>query len=908
MRKGVLENSFLTADNAQYIARKFQQYKGGSSEVSKEWRLFFEQLNDDENAILLDLARGSKYEQASQSVASLVKNKTLDSDARDTELSLKAAALANAYRRWGHYSATLDPLGLLKIKKHPELSLSNRQIKEGDLDYPLKGFKIGRRNTLRGIIDQLSMVYCGNAAYEYMHIPNSDEVSWIQRRLETAPFALTHEDDVEIFEWLVKSELFETFLSKKFPGAKRFGLEGCDALIPVLHDLLTRAATDDLEKSVIGMAHRGRLNTLYNIIGRPLEELFAQFMGKYPDVSGMGDVKYHMGGQTDVTLHDKPLCVSLLYNPSHLEAVNPVVMGNVWAHQQLSAPNALGILVHGDAAFAGQGVNAETLLMSQVEGYSVGGMIHIITNNQIGFTASPSESRSTDYASDLAKSVNAPVFHANADDISACIFVSWLAYSYRKEFKKDVVIDLVGYRRNGHNEGDEPKFTQPAMYSQIRSHASVLAQYEALLIEKGVVSPEQAMTIRGEYFETLTRAFNAADTWKFPAQKTNKEPPSISRGISKKYFKRVADAISTPPEGFNLNPKIERLLKAREKMFESGENIDWATGELLAYGSLLTEGIPVRISGEDSIRGTFSHRHIGVCDQTTSKQVFPLNEMLDADVKVQVYNSILSEYGVMGFEYGVALGDSDRLVIWEAQFGDFSNGAQIMIDQFIASAETKWGQQNGIVLLLPHGMEGQGPEHSSARLERFLQLCAENNMCVATPTTPASMFHLLRRQALSSYKRPLIIMTPKSLLRHKYAVSLLTEFEEASSFKAVIDDKVVTKGSRRVVLCCGKIYYDLLETQPDDVAIIRIEELYPFPQQELAAVLKKHPKAEVIWCQEEPKNMGAWMHVYFQLQEMGVTSAYIGRSAASSPATGYSSVHSSEQSAIIQAALTIKKV
>jgi 2-oxoglutarate dehydrogenase E1 component len=921
MNKEISDSSFLNAENALYIAGIFKHYITDSSTVSPQWLSFFQQLDDNEKSVLLDLTRGSTYVKPTASVPSI--KSTLTTDVKETELSLKAATIADAYRRWGHYAATLDPLGLTPPKGHPGLDTKVHTLSESDLNQPIQGFKLGRRDTLRGIIEQLSTVYCDTSAYEYMHIPNMDEANWIKRRLETAPFALTNDDEIEIFEWLVKTEQFEHFLAKKFPGAKRFGIEGCDALIPILHDILTRAAADELGNAVIGMAHRGRLNTLYNIMGRPYEEVFAKFMNKSPsNHSGMGDVKYHVGGSVDVVLHDKPLHVSLLYNPSHLEAINPIVMGNVWAKQQDGTPNALGILVHGDAAFAGQGVNAETFLMSQVPGYTVGGMIHIITNNQVGFTASPSETRSTDYASDLAKSINAPVFHVNADDIESCIFVSWLAYSYRQEFKKDVVIDVIGYRRYGHNEGDEPSFTQPIMYGKIKTHPSVLTQYEAFLISKNTLTPSRASDIRQNYESQLVAAFDRASDYTFENYTShngrwkkihpNNHAHEPSTGVDESILKNIGNHLSTPPANSDLNSKIIRQLATRKQMMETGSNIDWATGELLAYGSLLTEGTPVRLSGEDCIRGTFSHRHVGLYDQTTNEVVFPVNQLPAATAKLCAFNSVLSEYGVMGFDYGVASSDPNRLVIWEAQFGDFVNGAQIIIDQFLASAETKWDLYNGLVLLLPHGLEGQGPEHSSARLERFLQLCADDNMRVANPTTPANMFHLLRRQVHSPNRKPLIVMTPKSLLRHKVAVSMLSDFSAGTSFKSVIDDKKHLKNASKhskIVLCTGKIYYDLLEnrTEDQDVALIRLEQLYPFPAQELGNILSQYSVTDVVWCQEEPKNMGAWTHVFFALNDMGIDIQYVGRAAAGSPSTGYTSVHQAEQSAIIKAALTLKR-
>lgn len=917
--KDFLETAFLNSENSLYIIEQFQRYLTKPSAVSGEWATFFENLHDDERLLLLDLSRGSTFvakPQAQNVPARGVVSGGASS--KDIELSLVASSLANAYRRWGHFSADLDPLGLLKPKGHKGLNAKINSLKEADLDAPIKGFKIGRRNTLRGMIEQLSSVYCQKVGFEYMHLPNMDEVEWIKRRLETAPFALTEDAEIEIYGQLVKAELFETFLSKKFPGAKRFGLEGCDALIPIFNDILTRAAADDLGSTVIGMAHRGRLNTLYNVMGRPLEELFALFKGKAPNSIGQGDVKYHMGASTDVILHDNPLHVSLLYNPSHLEAINPIVMGNIWSKQQEGQKDALGVLVHGDAAFAGQGVNAETFLMSQVKGYSVGGMIHVITNNQVGFTAAAAELKSSNYASDLAKSVDAPVFHVNADDIESCIFVSWLAYTYRQEFKKDVVIDLIGYRRNGHNEGDEPRFTQPVMYSKIKQHPSALSQYETFLINKQTLSVDKAKQIKEEYTRTLSAAFDAADAWEFPNFNKvggkwahvypNNHETLVETGVELAQLKQIGNHLSTPAEGIETNSKILRQLVARKDSIAAGNNIDWATGELLAYGSLLVEGVPVRISGEDAVRGTFSHRHVGVYDQSTNQPAFSINALPGAKAMLQAYNSVLSEYGVMGFDYGVSLANPNRLVIWEAQFGDFANGAQILIDQFLSAAESKWNIYSGLVLLLPHGLEGQGPEHSSARLERFLQLCANNNMRVINPTTPANIFHALRRQVCSPNRKPLVVMTPKSLLRHKLAVSELSEFEKGTSFKCVIQHAKKTLKPRKIVFCSGKVYYDLLESLTDDVPVqlVRVEQLYPFPAAEITDILKQHTGVEMVWCQEEPQNMGAWAHVYFEFKKLGAELSYVGRSAAPSPASGYNAVHQQEQLDIINSALSVK--
>lgn len=942
--------SFLNSQNAIYLLEIYSEYKRNPAGVPEDWVQFFQSLGDDLALLLADLESGnwsprSKRKsnnanpvsgESPETTSNLPKTKAEKHDPiapsitkensnaiHKGALVLKASSIAESYRNWGHFSANLDPLGLSDRPKHPTLNPEYHGIREEDMDVPILGFKIGRRDTIRGIIEQLSKVYCSQVGAEYTHIPNMEEVEWIKRRLETVPYAPTHKDKKEILEWLMKAELFENFLAKKFPGAKRFGLEGVDAFIPLMRNILIRAAYDECGSVVIGMAHRGRLNVLYNLIGLPYENIFAKFKGKAPEnILGSGDVKYHIGGSKDITLHDQSLNVSLMYNPSHLEAVNPVVAGNVHAKQEDGYPNAFGITVHGDAAFPGQGVNAETMLISQVEGYCSGGTIHIITNNQIGFTAEPKESRSTAYSSDLAKSINSPIFHVNADDAESVTFVSWLAYEYRKKFKKDVVIDLIGYRKHGHNEGDEPMFTNPVLYNKIKIHPSAMNKYAKKIEKQNIVLSDEFNTMQTEFLNTLEKAFEASNTysvklpewkvggWKEIKSSTEKSAEEFSTGVSKSLIKSIGTTLSTPPENFDLNKKIERQLLSRKEVVESGKGFDWAMGELLAFGTLLSEGYPVRLSGEDSVRGTFSHRHAGIYDQSTGNLVLPLQNSSEKKAKFTAFNSPLSEYAVMGYEYGVSLSNPNRLVIWEAQFGDFSNGAQIIIDQFIASGETKWNCMSGLVLMLPHGFEGQGPEHSSARIERFLQLCAEDNMRVVNPTTPANVFHALRRQIHSNYRKPLVMFTPKSLLRHKLAVSNMEDFTEESKFQSVIPDSL--KNAERVVFCSGKIYYDLLEARAahgldSKVALVRIEQLYPFPLDEIKSALKSHKNPQIIWCQEEPENMGAWQFVFHKLRDtLGDGLKYVGRKSAASPATGYGNIHAIEQNEIIEKALGLK--
>lgn len=939
--------SFLNSQNAIYLLETYTQYKKNPSSVAEDWVQFFQSLGDDLDLLLSDLESGNwsprsqrKINKANpfsgeeseatpkikkgaikeSSTASVTKAEEPSVTVYNGALVLKASSIAESYRNWGHFAANLDPLGLSDRPKHPTLNPEYHGIKEEDMDVPILGFKIGRRDTIRGIIEQLSKVYCSQVGSEYTHIPNMEEVEWIKRRLETVPYAPTHKDKKEILEWLMKAEMFENFLAKKFPGAKRFGLEGVDALIPLMRNILIRAAYDECGSVVIGMAHRGRLNVLYNLIGLPYENIFAKFKGKTPEnILGSGDVKYHIGGTQDLTLHDKSLNVSLMYNPSHLEAVNPVVAGNVRAKQEDGHPNAFGMTVHGDAAFPGQGVNAETMLISQVEGYCSGGTIHIITNNQIGFTAEPKESRSTAYSSDLAKSINAPIFHVNADDVESVTFVSWLAYEYRKKFNKDVVIDLIGYRKHGHNEGDEPMFTNPILYNKIKTHTSAMNIYAEKLQKQNVVLSSEFSAMQSEFSNMLEKAFEASDTyavklpewkvgkWKEMKANTEKSAQEFSTGVSKALIKSLGETLSTAPENFDLNKKIERQLLSRKEVLESGKGFDWAMGELLAFGTLLSEGYPIRLSGEDSVRGTFSHRHAGMYDQTKGNLVLPLQSATETKAKFTVLNSPLSEYAVVGYEYGVSLSNPNRLVIWEAQFGDFANGAQIIIDQFIASCETKWNCMSGLVLMLPHGFEGQGPEHSSARIERFLQLCAEDNMRVVNPTTPANVFHALRRQIHCNYRKPLVMFTPKSLLRHKLAVSNMEDFIEKSNFQSMILDNV--KDAKRVVLCSGKIYYDLFEARAanglnSQIALVRVEQLYPFPLDEIKSAISAHKNSQIIWCQEEPKNMGAWQFVFHELHDtLGSRIEYFGRKSAASPATGYGDVHAIEQNEIIKKAL-----
>jgi len=860
------------------------------------------------------------------------KANTLEQDAR----AIGVWRIINMYRMRGHVLADLDPLG--KEPKHnPELDLEYYGLSLWDLDREFYCGGLGGREkaTLREIIRLLRDTYCEHIGVEYMHLLDLEERKWLREHMESTANegVLTKDEKKEILHKLNQAMAFEEFLHKKYIGHKRFSLEGADSLIPMIHTMLESAGEHGVKKMYLGMAHRGRLNILVNIMNKPYHRVFAEFEGNIDpnSIQGSGDVKYHLGAKgTHKTKGGKEIELELMPNPSHLEAVNPVVEGAVRAiqdHMNEENPDKkiVPVLMHGDAAFAGQGVVAETLNMSQLEGYKTGGTIHIIINNQIGFTTLPKDGRSTEYASDLAKMILAPIFHVNGDRPEAAVYAIKMAMDYRQKFGKDVVIDLIGYRKHGHNEGDEPAFTQPGMYKEIKDHPPVRDIYTKKLVKKGELTEEETQAIFDEFDELLQEAFEDAKkspnleiTEDIMGRKETKQEnrakfPDTTYPADE--LKEIAVQINTVPKDFDANPKLLKQLAKRAEIVDKNEKkIDWGFAEALAFGSLLKSGVTVRLTGQDAERGTFSHRHAKLHGTETKQTFIPLNNLSDDQAPFYPYNSLLSEFAALGFEFGYSAAKQDALVVWEAQFGDFANGAQVQIDQFISSSEAKWGQKSAVVLNLPHGYEGQGPEHSSARLERFLQLCAEDNMQVMNLTTPAQYFHMLRRQALQENKKPAILMTPKSLLRHPMATSNTEELANGK-FEPYIRDEELTdpKKIERLVICSGKVYYDLLkyrqENEIDSVAIARLEQFYPFPDDDMMEQFKDFKNIkDIIWCQEEPKNMGGWFFVAPRIQEQlqdGQKLTYVGRQASASPAAGQKKIHDAEQQKLVEEALSI---
>ncbi len=951
--------SFLNGANAPYIAELYGRYIENPSSVDPGWASFFAELKDEAPLVLAN-ARGASWARRPSLISDTLKEGNggaaavaagpmaaraaalSAADVRAATLdSVRALMLIRVYRVRGHLMAKFDPLGLEGRKYHPELDPKTYGFSDADLDRPIFIDNVLGLETasLRQILEILKETYCGSIGVEFMHIQDSDQKTWIQQRIESirnqTDFTVTGK--CAILERLVEAEEFERFLHVKFTGTKRFGLDGGEATIPAIEQILKRGRQLGIEEVVMGMAHRGRLNVLATILKKPYVAIFSEFQGQaaYPDdVQGSGDVKYHLGTSADRVFDGDEIHLSLTANPSHLEAVDPVVLGKVRAKQtqwgDTQRSKVMGILIHGDAAIAGQGLAAETFELSELKGYRVGGTIHFIINNQIGFTTSPSYSRSSPYPSDVAKTVQAPIFHVNGDDPEAVVHVARIATEFRQEFKRDVVIDMFCYRRFGHNEADEPSFTQPIMYKTIAGHTTTRGLYAEKLVQQGVLSLSDVAAITEGCRAALSEAFEAAPTYKpnkadwlqgtWAGLKTligEEEQREDETAVSSDLLRAVGEAISAVPKGVNVNRKLLRLLDARRQMIESGEGIDWAMGEALAFGTLLAEGASVRLSGQDCGRGTFSQRHAVIVDQETEERYVPLNHISDSQGTFEVIDSPLAEASVLGFEYGYSVVEPDGLVLWEAQFGDFANGAQVIIDQFIASGESKWLRLSGLVMLLPHGFEGQGPEHSSARPERYLQLCAEDNMQVVNCTTPANYFHALRRQIRRNFRKPLIVFSPKSLLRHKMAVSTLADFGPGSRFHRVIPETATLAEDarvRRVVFCCGKVYYDLVKARQehdlDDVAIVRVEQLYPWPRLRVVDTIARYPAAQVIWCQEEPANMGAWtfvlprlINILDELKRDPVIPTYVGRRAAASPATGLSKTHEQEQRFLVEQAL-----
>ncbi|MET0155284.1 MAG: 2-oxoglutarate dehydrogenase E1 component, partial [Rickettsiales bacterium] len=855
----------------------------------------------------------------------------------------RAIMMIRAYRMRGHLHAKLDPLGIAQpIEDYNELSPASYGFTEVDYDRRIfidnvLGLEYA---TIPEMLEILDRTYCSTMGVEFMHISDPEEKAWLQERIEGADKEIRFTDTGKkaILQKLIEAEGFEQFIDVKYKGTKRFGLDGAESLIPALEQIVKRGGSLGMKEIVLGMAHRGRLNVLTKVMGKPYAALLAEFQGGQThfseDLVATGDVKYHQGVSSDRHFDGKKIHLSLSPNPSHLEAVNPVVAGRARArqnqHGDAERRQVLPILVHGDAAFAGQGVVWETLALGDLDGYTTGGTVHIIINNQIGFTTNPASARKSPYPADIAKGIHAPIFHVNGDEPESVVYVSRMALEFRQKFGKDVVVDVFCYRRYGHNEGDEPFFTQPRMYSAIAEHERPVEVYKKRLIEQGRLTEKEFDAMRDEFIAHLNAELDKATSYKndgadwFQGFWSDLTPPteqdifrSVHTGIDEALFTSLGERLSGVPEGYEVNKKLVKQLEQKREMLETGENIDWALAEGLAFASLLEEGNDVRVSGQDAVRGTFSHRHSAFVDQTTEKRYFPLKNLSKDQGNFEVIDSNLSEYAVLGFEYGYSLTDPNCLVIWEAQFGDFANGAQIMFDQFISSAEAKWLRFSGLTMLLPHGYEGQGPEHSSARLERFLQLCAENNMQVLNCTTPANFFHALRRQMKRNFRKPLIVMSPKSLLRHKECVSSKQDFLSDSGFLEVINDGKAQKKAgkiRKVVLCSGKIFYELRqgrdEEGKDDVAIVRVEQLYPFPQEQLKKICASYKNAEFVWCQEEPRNMGAWHFMDRRLEDVlrdvGAKHnrpIYAGRPDAASPAAGYPKIHNKRQKAVVTDAL-----
>ncbi|MFM9973904.1 MAG: 2-oxoglutarate dehydrogenase E1 component, partial [Beijerinckiaceae bacterium] len=872
-----------------------------------------------------------------------------------TRDSVRALMMIRAYRMRGHLHANLDPLGIEAKRDHEELHPTSYGFTEADWDRKIfidnvLGLEFA---TLREMLDILNRTYCSTIGYEFMHITDPAEKGWLQERIEgpDKEISFTKEGKRAILQKLVEAEGFEKFLDVKYTGTKRFGLDGGESVIPALEQIIKRGGNLGVKDIVMGMAHRGRLNILTQVMGKPHRALFHEFKGGSfapEDVEGSGDVKYHLGVSSDREFDGNTVHLSLTPNPSHLEIVNPVVLGKVRAKQDQYGCTrddrraVMPLLLHGDAAFAGQGVVAECFGLSGLKGHRTGGSVHVIINNQIGFTTYPRFSRSSPYPSDVAKMVEAPIFHVNGDDPEAVVFVAKVATEFRMRFQKPVVIDMWCYRRFGHNEGDEPSFTQPLMYRKIRSQKSTLEIYAQKLIGEGLITEGEVDKMKTDWRARLEAEHEAGQAYKpnkadwldgkwsglkAVASATNDEDARRGKtGLPLEALNRIGEALAKVPDGFNIHKTIQRFMDARKKMIETGEGIDWAMGEALAFGSLVDEGHRVRLSGQDSERGTFSSRHSVLTDQETEARYKPLNFIREGQGQYEVINSMLSEEAVLGFEYGYSLSEPNALTLWEAQFGDFANGAQVLFDQFISSGERKWLRMSGLVCLLPHGYEGQGPEHSSARLERFLQMCAEDNMRVANCTTPANYFHILRRQLKREFRKPLILMTPKSLLRHPRCKSVLAEFGPESAFQRWYHDdaerlpgspvKLAKDGKiRRVVLCSGKVYFDLLDEREkrglDDVYLLRVEQLYPFPLKSLAQELSRFKNADVVWCQEEPKNMGSWSFVesYLEwvLSQAGIKAKrprYIGRAAAAATATGLMSRHQEQLRAFLEEAFS----
>ncbi|MAZ44931.1 MAG: 2-oxoglutarate dehydrogenase E1 component [Legionellales bacterium] len=922
------DSSPFAGGNAAYLEDLFETYLTNPDSLPGHWQEFFRNLPGQG----IDKSHASIREAFAQLVKSPVTVSGASSDVEHERMQMRVRDLVHAYRLDGHVKAKIDPLKTITPPEVKELSLQFHGLSDADKSTT---FKVGdfagpAELTLAEIEKALNDTYCGSIGFETMHIVSTEERQWLQNQIEAGRGRQQYsaEKKKRILERLTAAEGLEKYLGAKYPGAKRFSLEGGDALAVMMDTVIHRCGDLGAKDMVIGMAHRGRLNVLVNSLGKKPSDLFSEFEGKYaPDLES-GDVKYHQGFSSDFKTKHGTMHASLAFNPSHLEIVTPVVIGSVRARQEARQDSTrnqvIPVAIHGDAAFAGQGVVMEVLNMSQTRGYRVGGTLHIVINNQVGFTTSnPDDARSTLYCSDVAKMIQAPIFHVNGDDPEAVLWATELAVDYRMKFNKDVVIDLTCYRRHGHNEADEPAMTQPQMYQFIRKHPTVRKLYADQLVRENVITEDDANAFVKRNREQLDKGENLALEL---LQKSGEVETAFnwrphlkqdwrwdgSTGVNAAELRQAGERLTTIPDNIQLHSRVQKLIGDRQKMAKGEQLMDWGFAENMAYATLLREGTNVRLSGQDCGRGTFSHRHAAMYDQKTAEPYFTLQNLADNQGTFTVIDSLLSEEAVLAFEYGFSSTDPNTLTIWEAQFGDFANGAQVVIDQFISSGEQKWGRLSGLVMLLPHGYEGMGPEHSSARLERFLQLCAQHNIQVCVPSTPAQVFHMLRRQIQRPMRRPLVVMSPKSLLRHKEAVSELSELE-TGEFKTVIDDNELagSKSVERVVMCSGKVYYDLLQTrrdlQKDNVALVRVEQLYPFPKPELKDILASYPKAkEVVWCQEEPMNQGAWYSSQHHMRAClaaGQELRYAGRLASASPAAGYASLHQQQQNELLYDAI-----
>ena len=943
------KTGFLSKSNSAFIEQMYLQYINRDPGLPDGWKNYFDEIGDEVDIIVNEINGPSWSPKKDKiSIENLQEISEQNGQINELEIiksnanSIKAVALIRSYRQRGHLIAKLDPLGMMKSEYLDELHPESYGFKKDDYNKKifLDGVTNKQYSNIREILQFLKDKYCGSIGYEFMHISNPTERKWFRDRVEKADdFKFTQNGKEAILNKLIQAEGFEKFLHTKYVGTKRFGLDGGESLIPALEQIIKIGGQSKVKEVKIGMSHRGRLNVLANVLQKSYKRIFNEFTGEISSSEdGAGDVKYHLGASSNREFDGNSVHVSLTDNPSHLEAVNPVVLGQTRAkqffHKDKERKKVIPILIHGDAAFAGQGVVAECFAMSGLPGHNTGGTIHIIINNQIGFTTSPRFARSSPYPSDIAKMVEAPIIHVNGDDPEAVVYAARIATDFRLKFNRDVVIDLICYRRFGHNEGDEPSFTQPLMYQKIKSHPSPVKVYGERLINDKSISKDFLNESIKKFKNLLDEQFKTAKdykpkiewfegTWSRYKPERGKDKRGVTGSDTKKLLE-ISNRINTIPSEINIHKTISKILENRKLSVKNGLGIDWSTAESLAFGSLLEEGYPVRLVGQDSGRGTFSQRHSVLRNQIDNSRYIPLNNISKNQKNFEVVDSFLSELAVLGFEYGYSLVEPNTLTLWEAQFGDFANGAQVVIDQFIASGERKWSRASGLVMLLPHGYEGQGPEHSSARLERFLQLCSNDNMQIMNCTTPANYFHALRRQMHRDFRKPLIVMTPKSLLRHKYCVSNIEDFSKKNSFHRVLWDHAIdpkskgfiklkkSKDIKKVILCSGKIYFDLLEAREklkkDDIVFYRIEQLYPFPAKSLVKELKPYSKkAKFYWCQEEPKNMGAWFSVrdYIQWTLDNIKAnnnqiSYIGRSPDASPATGYVKRHISQQQEIIK--------